>query len=378
MGPTNVALVRYYQADQQVRAAQAKLDAVTKDVRIQERKVNDLLERQKLLSANHNEARAKAANLELDIKIRTEHIEKLRTQQQNARNHKEYQAFLIEINTSKVDKSKVEEETLRVLQTAETLEGEVKQVASLLAQEQAKLTEMQGRIDARRKELEAEIESLQPHRDEAATAVPPRAKDMYLKLAERYDGEALASISKPDRRKEEYLCDGCFMELAMNVYNQLHSRDDLVACPSCKRLLYIPEEFTPEIAVKQKKVVTPRKPSVKKSAAAAGAEPVVSSGFVPNDVVTPDMNFPELPPGYRAAMESASKDSTDVAVADGVTSMDCSVMLDGQLVGYYRGREPAHLERLMKRRLEEAGHQIGQLQVLRREDAPQESLPAQS
>jgi len=176
MGPTNVALVGYYQADQLVRAAQARLDTVTKDVRVQERKVNELLEKQKLLSANHNEARAKAANLELDIKIRTEHIEKLRTQQQVARNNKEYQVFLIEINTGKVDKSRVEEETMKAMQLAETLEAEVKQSNALLDQEQAKLTEAKGKIDARRKELEAEIAALQPHRDEASAAVPPRRR----------------------------------------------------------------------------------------------------------------------------------------------------------------------------------------------------------
>lgn len=365
MGPTNVALVQYYQADQQVRAAQSRLDAVTKDVRIQERKVNDLLEKQKLLSANHNEARAKAANLELDIKVRTEHIEKLRTQQQNARNNKEYQAFLIEINTSKVDKSKVEEETIKALQSAETLEAEVKQLAALLEQEQTKLTEMKGKIDDKRRELEQEIDSLKPQRDEASSSVPAKAKDMYLKLAERYDGEALASISKPDRRKEEYLCDGCYMELAMNVYNQLHTRDDIVTCPSCRRILYIPEDFTPDVAVKQKKATTTRKVTSKKAPAASAGE---NGGSAADSAPTPDMTFPELPPGYRAAMESASKDSTDVAVADGVTSMDCSVMLDGNLVGYYRGKEPSHLERLMKRRLEDAGLQIGQLQVFRKEE----------
>jgi len=371
MGPTNVALVRYFQADQLVRAAQAKLDAVTKDVRIQERKVNDLLEKQKLLSANHNEARAQAANLELDVKVRTEHIEKLRTQQQNARNNKEYQTFLIEINTGKVDRSRVEEETIKALQSAETLEAEVKQLTLLVEQEQGKLSEMKGRIDDKRKALEADINSLLPQRQDAAVAVPPRAKDMYQKLADRYDGEALASISKPDRRKEEYLCDGCYMELAMNIYNQLHTHDDLVSCPSCRRILYIPEDFTPEVAVKQKKVVTPRKTSSKKSASAVAAGASADATSQISATITPDMNFPELPPGYRAAMESAAKDSTDIAVADGVTSMDCSVMLDGQLVGYYRGKEPSHLERLMKRRLEDAGLQVSDLQVQRKDDIPQ-------
>ena len=48
MGPTNVALVKLFQADQALREAQARLDAAGKDVRVQERKVNDLAEKLRL------------------------------------------------------------------------------------------------------------------------------------------------------------------------------------------------------------------------------------------------------------------------------------------------------------------------------------------
>ena len=47
MGPTNLALVNLFNADQQLREAQARLDAASKNVRIQERRVHDLTERQK-------------------------------------------------------------------------------------------------------------------------------------------------------------------------------------------------------------------------------------------------------------------------------------------------------------------------------------------
>src|SRR4051812_9336591 len=45
MGPTNVALVKLFQADQKLREAQGRLDATTKNVRIQERRVRDLTDR---------------------------------------------------------------------------------------------------------------------------------------------------------------------------------------------------------------------------------------------------------------------------------------------------------------------------------------------
>ena len=123
MGPTNVALVNYYRADQRVREAQARLDAATKDVRIQERRVNDLAEKHKLASTKLREAQSKQGQLDLDLKSRDAHIDKLRTQQQNAKNNKEYQTFLVEINTGKVDRSKVEEETLKLMEQIEEAAG---------------------------------------------------------------------------------------------------------------------------------------------------------------------------------------------------------------------------------------------------------------
>src|SRR5688572_15653262 len=110
MGPTNVALVKLFQADQQLRAARERLDAAAKNVRVQERRVNDLAAKLKVSQTHHKEFQARAANVDLDLRTRDAHIEKLRTQQQTAKNNKEYQAFLIEINTAKVDKTKVEED----------------------------------------------------------------------------------------------------------------------------------------------------------------------------------------------------------------------------------------------------------------------------
>src|SRR5438270_280616 len=132
MGPTNVALVKLYQADQQLREAQSRLDAASKGVRIQERRTHDLSERIKLAQAKLKEQQSHAANLDLELKTRDAQIEKLRSQQQNAKNNKEYQAFLIEINTNKVDRNKTEEEALKLLDVVEKGQAELKELGTQL------------------------------------------------------------------------------------------------------------------------------------------------------------------------------------------------------------------------------------------------------
>lgn len=260
MGPTNIALVQLFQADQQLREAQSRLDAVTRNVRIQQRRVDDLAEKLKLGQAKLKEQQARSANLELDLKTRDAHIEKLRTQQQNAKNNKEYQTFLIEINTLKVDRNKVEEETMASLESVERGQGEIKELAASHEAEQAKLTAMRAEINDKITTLQTEIDSLKPARAAASAATPARAKDAFERLADRFEGEAMAALAKPDRRREEYICTSCNMSLVVDIYNRLHSRDDLVFCPSCQRILFIPDDLPIEAAVHKKKA--PKEPRI--------------------------------------------------------------------------------------------------------------------
>jgi len=173
MGPTNLALVKLFRADQELRAAQETYDSAARSVRLLERRVNDLSAKLSALQLALREQQSKAGNMELDLKTRDAHIDKLRTQQQQAKTNKEYQVFLTEINTEKVDRNKIEEETIKVLEVVERTQGEVKVLQGQLDEEQKKLTETKSQLGGKLSELQTEIDRLRPARDEAYEAVPP-------------------------------------------------------------------------------------------------------------------------------------------------------------------------------------------------------------
>ncbi|MGD0770759.1 MAG: C4-type zinc ribbon domain-containing protein [Tepidisphaeraceae bacterium] len=293
MGPINIALVKLFQADEKLRQAQGRLDSVSKNVRIHERRVADLSERLRLGQATLKEQQSQSAQLDLDLKTRETKIERLRAQQQNSKNNREYQAFLVEINTEKVDKGKSEEELLKIMASVEKLQTEVKELAVSVDAETSKLKAMRAEIGERVKELQAEIDSLRPEREAAAASVTPQARQAFERLAERFEGEAMSALTKPDKRREEYACTACNMDLVTDVYNRLHSRDELVFCPSCHRILYIPDDLPVETAVH--KVKEKKEPRIKTSnlKAAIGrqtaAEDVVKS-------ITIEEDEPESPP----------------------------------------------------------------------------------
>jgi len=287
MGPINIALVKLFQADEKLRQAQGRLDSVSKNVRIQERRVADLSERLRLGQATLKEQQSQSAQFDLDLKTRETRIERLRAQQQNSKNNREYQAFLVEINTEKVDKGKSEEELLKIMASVEKLQTEVKELAVSVEAETTKLGAMRAEIGERVKQLQAEIDSLRPARESAAAAVTPQARQAFERLAERFEGEAMSALTKPDRRREEYACTACNMDLVTDVYNRLHSRDELVFCPSCHRILYIPDDLPVETAVHKVKEKKEPRTKTRDLKAAIGrqtaAEDVVKSITIEED-----------------------------------------------------------------------------------------------
>lgn len=253
MGPTNIALVKLLRADAALRDATERYDTANKTVKLQERRLADLAEKLKVAQASHMEFAAKAGNFELDVKTRDARIDKLRTQQQNASNNKEYQVFLTEINTEKVDKGKSEDEQLKAMELAEKFATEVKAFQGQIDEEAAKHLLTKEQLGGRLAELQVDIDALRPQREEAAAGVSAKAREMFERLVERYEGEAMAPISRPKPRREEYVCTACNMDLVVDLYNRLHTRDEMVFCPSCRRLLYIPDDLPPELAVNKKK-----------------------------------------------------------------------------------------------------------------------------
>lgn len=346
MGPTNVALVKLFRAEQQLREAQGRLDAATKNVRIQERKVADLAEKVKLAQNRHKELQARGASFELDIKTREARIEKLRLQQQNTHNNKEYQAFLMEISTEKVDRGKSEDELLKVMEQQEKSGAELKEATALHDSENQKLATLRGQINETVEKLKQEVEALRPARDAAAAAVPAKLLQSFERLAERYDGEALSALSKPDRRREEYLCTACHMELVVNVYNRLHTRDDVVACTSCGRYLFIPEDLPPEVAINSRG---------KFESASSSATPSTPKPRRTKSVEKLDPSERRAKGKVGEVLAAAQGESVKIALDAGLKPMECEVILDGKPQGTYKGKNGEHLQRIIGLRLEEAG-----------------------
>lgn len=338
MGPSNVALLKLYRAEQTLREAKARLDEVTKGVRVQEGRRKSVADNLAVAKQKQQESQSKSANLELELKARDEHIEKLRGRQTLADNNKEYQALLVEINTNKVDRAKLEEQLIKVMEQVEASNTEVTNLTGVLGAEEAKLTEMQGQLGDKANAAQAEVQKVTPDRDAAAAQIKPAILAEFNKLADRYEGEALAQLEKPDPRDPDYLCAGCNMSLVPDVFNKLKTRDDAVICPHCRRFLYLPENATYETHVSTKR--------------GGGGSRTKSDRVVKKVVKASEPTQPESK--WSKIVVAAQGESVEGAKDADHKPVECKVEINGEVVGTFKGKSAEHLERVIKFRMEES------------------------
>jgi len=244
MGPVLNALAKLQSVENQLRAVKAKLARCRRSVIIQENQVRRL---QSALEAKKEEmqlTKVQSDRLELELKTRDDEVAKLRTHLNVAKTNKEYASVLTQLNTTKADNSKIETQILELLKDIEADEAECKDLQNQIDDAKQKLEQTRKEAESMAVKYEAEIEEIQAEWNKKAQDIPKEALQVFNRVAETYDGEALAVVEKQEGKTEAYSCGGCFMGITAESVNLLLSKDDIIRCPSCTRILVLSDSNT--------------------------------------------------------------------------------------------------------------------------------------
>lgn len=239
MGPKLRGLIKLQRVENRLRAVQSKLTRCRRSVLFQENQLRTL---QSNLEAKHEEiklTRIQADRLELELKSRDEHIGKLRAALNTARTNKEYSAILTELNTSKADDSKLETQVLELMKNIEADQAVCIEIQKQIEEQKSKMDQIRAEAETKAAELQKEVDAIQKEWNLFADKVPADALTIFKRVAETYDGEALATVEKSDQNGTTISCGGCFMGLPAEVANTLHNKDEILRCTNCTRILVL-------------------------------------------------------------------------------------------------------------------------------------------
>ncbi len=241
MGPVLNGLIKLQSVENRLRAAKAKLARSRRSVIIQENQVRTL---QSALEAKKEEAqltKVQCDRLELELKTRDAEVNKLRGLLNNAKTNKEYAAVLTMLNTTKADNSKIETQILELMKGLEADEEECQSIRKQIGDQKQTLEETRKKAEASASEHEREIENIQAEWDDVAKAIPANCLVVFNRVAETYDGEAVVKVEEQEGRSDAFSCGGCFMGITAESVNLLMTRDEIIRCPNCTRILVLGE-----------------------------------------------------------------------------------------------------------------------------------------
>jgi len=239
MGPVLNGLIKLQSVENQLRAAKAKLARCRRNVILQENQVRSL---QNAVEAKKEEiqlTKVQSDRLELELRTRDEQISRLRALLNVAKTNKEYASVLTQLNTTKADNSKIETQILELLKDIEADEAECQNIQSQIDEQKQKLKQTRKEADLLTAKYQAEIEQIQTEWDDKAKQIPPEPLQIFKRVAETYDGEALAVVESQEGKTGVYSCGGCFMGITAECVNLLMTRDDIIRCPTCTRILVL-------------------------------------------------------------------------------------------------------------------------------------------
>ena len=182
------------------------------------------------------ELNKKYRTYESDIQLNVAKIEKSQEKLRLVKTNKEYQSSLKEIDDIKAANSKLEDEMLEFLEQIETAEQslidnkqEYSRVVDDLEHEKKSLIQAaeQG---------EKELAGLQSDPDAVAAVLDAKLMDIFkYQLSKQGDGIGIVEVINE-------VCQGCYMNIPPQMYNDLQRGISLKYCPSCERVIYWQEQ----------------------------------------------------------------------------------------------------------------------------------------
>ena len=239
MGPVLNKLIEIQKVENRLRDVRAQLARCRRSVIIEENLVRSL---QNALEAKKEEVqltKVQCNRLELDLKAKEEETTKLRAALNASKTNKEYAALLTQLNTTRADNSKLETQVLELMKGIEADEAECNGLREQIDKQKQKLEGTRTKAEQEAKTHQATIDKIQNEWDELAKTLPSESLNIFKRVAETYDGQAVVVVEQQEGKTTAYSCGGCFMNIAAELVNLLMTRDDIIRCPNCTRIIVL-------------------------------------------------------------------------------------------------------------------------------------------
>jgi len=178
---------------------------------------------------------ARRRELEAELEDEAAKIKDRQTKLMNVQTNREYQSLLKEIEDSKKACKDKEEESIHIMEQEETLQKKIDELTNLVQAEEGLLAEEQEKIAKLTAGVQTKKKKIEKSRNTQAKKIPASLTNRYEQLRDRRNGIAIVGVTNG-------VCQGCFMNIPPQQYNEILRGEDLISCPTCQRMMYFQAE----------------------------------------------------------------------------------------------------------------------------------------
>ena len=233
MDPQLQTLIELQGYDARIAALEAEAARLPKQIESLQASLADAKRQVETIKGRVDATRKELRGKEKDLEVISAKRAKLEARLYEVKTNKEYSAALLEIEESKQEKAKTEEEILALMELSERLGVEIRE-----AEKRFKTREEQSRQDEAvvRKKLEAveqELTGVRGERNGRARELPGGLLSDYERLLRARGGVAVAAVNATA------FCGGCRVTIRPQAIQELRSgTTPMMRCESCGRYLY--------------------------------------------------------------------------------------------------------------------------------------------
>ncbi len=173
---------------------------------------------------------------ESEVDMMRARLSKLKDQLMMVKTNKEYTAMLHEIQMAEAQIRQEEDRILEIMEEMENLEASLKNDERELKARALEIKKSVQACESAVPELEAALVSLREEKAKTEASIETELLARYRRIAELRKGIALAEA-------RDELCTACHVRIRPQVYAELLGTEDIHACDSCSRILYLRESY---------------------------------------------------------------------------------------------------------------------------------------
>jgi len=178
-----------------------------------------------------NQLKKEYREYESETQITLTSIEKSRNKLNSAKNNKEYQSSLKEIDDFEAKNSRLEDIMIQHLDKIDAAGHKIDALRADCTNESDKIEEEKETIEREAQKDKIKLSSLSSQREEVIKQVAPEFLNKYNNVKQLFG--AIVIVPAIDS-----VCQGCNMNIPPQMYNELQRFDGLKFCPHCQRIIY--------------------------------------------------------------------------------------------------------------------------------------------